>query len=51
MLRRVGRFRAVTWVVYPVVVAAFVALFALSLFEVVVRRRVRWKGRRVPVPR
>lgn len=51
MLRRVGRFRVVTWVVYPAAVAGFIAMFGLSLFEVVVRRRVRWKGRRVPVPR
>lgn len=45
MLRRIGRFGAMTAVLYPVALAGFLALFARSTYLTLVRRRVRWKGR------
>lgn len=50
-LRRVGRFPWWAPVVYPALLAAFVAVFARSLALTVVRRRVRWKGREIAIPR
>lgn len=49
MLRRVGSFGAVTAVAFPLPLAAFLAVFARSAVVRTVRRRVRWKGREVPV--
>lgn len=46
MLRRAGNFGA-TALVFPVAVAAFVVVFARSLF-VTIRGEVSWKGRVVP---
>lgn len=47
MLRRVGRFGALTAVVFPVPLVAFVALFLRSVVLLVTRRPVRWRGRLV----
>lgn len=49
MFRAVGRFRALTAVAFPVPLAAFVAIFARSLWMTAVRRRVTWRGRQVAV--
>src|SRR5207247_8819957 len=48
MFRRVGRFGFAAAVAYPVGLAFFLAVFTRSLLLVIVRREVRWKGRRVP---
>jgi hypothetical protein len=49
LLRRVGRFGPATTVAYPVVLLAFVALFARSVVVTAGRRAVPWRGRYVPV--
>ena len=51
MLRRVGSFRPWVWLVFPVVLLAFVALFLRSAWARSVRRSVRWRGREVAVRR
>ena len=48
MLRRAGRFRWWTAVVYPVPLAVFVGLLARSLGATLMGRPVGWRGRRVP---
>lgn len=48
LLRRVGAFRWWAAVGYPVLFAFFVVVFVWSLAITFGRRRVRWKGRRVP---
>jgi len=45
MLRRLGRFAWYTSLFYPVPLVFFIVVFLRSLYLVVVRRRVRWKGR------
>jgi 4,4'-diaponeurosporenoate glycosyltransferase len=45
LTRRIGRFGALTAVLYPVALAAFVALFAGSVVLTAGRGRVRWRGR------
>ncbi len=47
MLRRVGNFRAWTWILFPIPLAAFLALFAWSAFLHFTRRPKRWRGRRI----
>jgi 4,4'-diaponeurosporenoate glycosyltransferase len=47
LLRRVGRFRWWTWLLFPVPLLAFDAIFARSAAQTVVRRSVRWRGREV----
>ncbi|HEY8547952.1 MAG TPA: glycosyltransferase [Acidimicrobiales bacterium] len=49
MLRRIGSFRWWAWALWPVPLAAFVALFLRSAALTVARRPVRWRGRRVAV--
>jgi 4,4'-diaponeurosporenoate glycosyltransferase len=49
LLRRVGAFRWWAPAVFPVLVAAFVALFLRSVALVRVRRRVAWRGREISV--
>ncbi|HEX9994904.1 MAG TPA: glycosyltransferase family A protein [Acidimicrobiales bacterium] len=49
MLRRIGSFGPATAVAFPAPLAAFLAVFARSAVLRTVRRRVRWKGRDVPV--
>jgi 4,4'-diaponeurosporenoate glycosyltransferase len=49
MLRRVGSFRWWAWLLFPLPLAAFVAIFLRSAVLTVARRPVRWRGRRVPV--
>lgn len=51
MLRRLGSFRWWTSALFPVALAAFVALFVRSLVLRVVRRRVTWRGRSIDVRR
>ena len=45
MLGRIGGFRALTALVHPVPLWAFVALFGRSTWHTTVHRSVRWKGR------
>jgi 4,4'-diaponeurosporenoate glycosyltransferase len=45
LTRRIGRFGALTAVLYPLALAAFVVLFARSVVLTAVRGRVRWRGR------
>ncbi|MEO7429292.1 MAG: glycosyltransferase [Acidimicrobiales bacterium] len=47
MLRRLGSFRWWCWVVFPVPLAAFTALFLRSLVVRVSGRPVMWRGRRI----
>ena len=44
-VRRLGSFGALTAVLYPLALAAFLAVFARSLAATLIRGRVRWKGR------
>jgi 4,4'-diaponeurosporenoate glycosyltransferase len=45
--RRSGRFSPIAALVYPVLVAVFVVVFAWSAVVTIARRPVSWKGRRV----
>jgi 4,4'-diaponeurosporenoate glycosyltransferase len=45
--RRAGSIRPLTAILYPVVVVVFVVIFLRSLWMIVARRKVRWKGRDV----
>lgn len=45
--RRAGSIHPLTALLYPVAVLAFVVIFLRSLFALVTRRKVAWKGRRV----
>lgn len=45
MLRRVGRFWAATWLLYPIPLAFFTLVLLYSLLLRFVVRRARWKGR------
>jgi len=47
VLRRVGRFRLVTALVYPVPLVLFILVFLGSLLAVATRRPVRWRNRLV----
>ena len=47
MLRRIGTFHPLTAALYPVPLAFFLAVFARSVVDVYVRRRVTWKGRQL----
>jgi 4,4'-diaponeurosporenoate glycosyltransferase len=47
MLRRAGRFGAATWLLYPIPLATFVALFARSGAQLLLGRPARWRGRRL----
>jgi 4,4'-diaponeurosporenoate glycosyltransferase len=47
LLRRIGRFSALTALVYPIPLAFFLAVFARSLVLTALRREVGWRGRRV----
>jgi 4,4'-diaponeurosporenoate glycosyltransferase len=49
--RRVGSFRWWTWVLFPAPLLAFDVVFARSAALTVVRRSVRWRGRRVDLGR
>lgn len=51
MLRQLGNFGVWPAVAYPLPFAAFVVVFFDSLWLTVVRRRVRWRGRTVPLPK
>lgn len=51
MLRRIGSFRPVTSLAFPIPLVAFLGLFARSLWARSVRRSVRWRGREVAVGR
>jgi len=50
MLRQLGNFGLWPALLYPVPFAAFVLVFFDSLWLTLVRRRVRWRGRSVPLP-
>ena len=47
ILRRIGSFRWWTWALFPAPLLAFDVVFARSAALTVVRRSVRWRGRRV----
>jgi 4,4'-diaponeurosporenoate glycosyltransferase len=49
MLRRVGSFHPLAAVAFPVLVAAFLAIFARSAAMVLLRGRARWRGRDVEI--
>lgn len=49
MLRRVGRFGALTAVAFPVPLGFFMAVFARSVALTAIRGQVRWKGRTVAI--
>lgn len=51
MGRRVGTYRLWAAVLFPVPLAAFIALFARSLLRRALRRSVRWRGRDVRTTR
>jgi 4,4'-diaponeurosporenoate glycosyltransferase len=48
-LRRLGRFGHLTPLFHPLLALAFVVVFARSAYLLLVRRRVRWRGRDVDV--
>ncbi len=50
MLRQLGNFGVWVALLYPLAFVAFVLVFFDSLWLTVVRRRVRWRGRTVPLP-
>lgn len=50
MLRQLGNFGWWPVVAFPITLVAFVVVFFDSLWLTVVRRRVRWRGRTVPLP-
>lgn len=50
-LARLGRFQWWTWAVFPVVIAAFIGLFATSAVRRCLFHRVAWRGRTIPVGR
>src|SRR5690606_23549519 len=47
MLRRLGSFHPLTAVLFPIPLAFFLFVFARSVVDVYVRRRVTWKGRQL----
>lgn len=49
MLRQVGTFGPLTAVAFPFTFAAFVAVFAYSVWLSKVRRQVSWRGRAIPL--
>jgi 4,4'-diaponeurosporenoate glycosyltransferase len=49
MWARIGRFGVLTAVLFPVPLVAFVLIFLRSLVLTLIRRRVPWKGRQVPL--
>jgi 4,4'-diaponeurosporenoate glycosyltransferase len=49
MLRRLGTFHPLAAVAFPVLVAAFLVVIALSAHRTLLRHRVRWRGRDLPV--
>jgi hypothetical protein len=51
LVRRIGRFGPVTSALFPVILAAFVALFAWSAALTYGRGQVRWRGRTIDVRR
>jgi 4,4'-diaponeurosporenoate glycosyltransferase len=51
ILRRIGSFRWWTWAIFPVPLTAFAMLFIRSMVRTHIRRSVRWRGRRIELPR
>ena len=49
MFRQVGRFGVVTALLYPVLLAFFLAVFLRSAWSTYVRRAIRWRGRVIHV--
>jgi hypothetical protein len=47
MLRRIGAFRRVTAILFPIPLASFVAMFVRSVVATHVRRRVVWRTREI----
>ena len=47
--RQVGSFRWLTALLYPVAMAGFVVVFVRSAWLSLVRRRVAWRGREIPL--
>jgi 4,4'-diaponeurosporenoate glycosyltransferase len=49
LFRQVGRFGALTALLYPLLLVFFVVVFVRSVWNTHVRRTVQWRGRRIPV--
>lgn len=49
LARRIGRFPAWSWVIYPVPLAFFLLVFVRSILGVLLGWKVTWKGRRLEV--
>lgn len=50
ILSRIGTFTLLSALVFPLHFTFFVAVFCISLFQLMVLRKVRWKGRSIDVP-
>jgi 4,4'-diaponeurosporenoate glycosyltransferase len=51
MLRRVGSYRFLTTLLYPLPLTFFLVIMIRSLVQIRLRGRVPWRGRTVPAPR
>jgi 4,4'-diaponeurosporenoate glycosyltransferase len=49
VLSRIGNFTFLTALLFPVPFVVFVGVFCISAFQLVILRRVRWKGRSIDV--
>lgn len=49
MLRQLGNFTVLTPAVYPALVGVFLLVFARSVYLTLVRRKVVWRGRSIPL--
>ncbi|MFD1134503.1 glycosyltransferase [Paenibacillus urinalis] len=45
LLRKVGKFGAISAILYPIPLLAFISVFSVSMLHTFVNRQVRWKGR------
>jgi len=50
MFSHLGNFGPLAYLLFPLQLLAFFAIFFRSLWFTLVRRRVRWRGREVPLP-
>jgi 4,4'-diaponeurosporenoate glycosyltransferase len=51
ILRKIGNFSVATAILYPIPLLFFVLVFLRSLYVTLIRRRVTWKGRSIPLHR
>ncbi len=45
MLRRIGTFKLITALLYPVPLVFFITVFCISIFKIFILRKTNWKGR------